>query len=93
MNNYMVGQLIRLTGVFKNASNVAADPDTVACKVRNPAGTITSHSPTKSSTGNYYYDLTIPADGEGEWRYRFEGTGAITAADEDAFFVRDSSFD
>ena len=92
-NNYMVGQAVRLSAVFRNSAGTATDPDTITVKYRNPAGTITSATPTKDSTGNYHYDVTIPSDGHGEWLFRFEGTGAVTAADEAAFWVRDSAFD
>lgn len=92
-NNYMVGQAVRLSAVFSNSAGTAADPTTITCKVRNPAGTIASYTPTKDSTGNYHYDVTIASDGNGEWLFRFEGTGAVTAAEESSFWVRDSAFD
>ena len=91
--NYMVGQAVRLSAVFSNSAGTAADPTTITCKVRNPAGTIASYTPTKDSTGNYHYDVTIASDGNGEWLFRFEGTGAVTAAEESSFWVRDSAFD
>lgn len=98
-NNYMVGQAVRLSVAFKNASNVATDPTAVTVRYRNPAGTTTSKvygtdaEVIKDSTGNYHIDVSIASGQHGEWWHRWEGTGAITAADEAAFFVRNSLFD
>lgn len=90
-DEYLPGQVVTLTATIRNRAGTLVDPDTVTCKVKNPAGTISTYTPTKDSVGVYSYNLTVNASGE--WLYRFEGTGAATTSAETAFFVRDSAFD
>lgn len=94
-----IGDEVKMEVVFTNDSNVAADPTTVTLKVKNPAGTVTTYTyaggtVTKDGTGAYHKDFTIPSSGDsvGGWEYRYEGTGAVTAAVENVFDVRESSF-
>lgn len=94
-NQYYVGSKPRLAGDFK-LSGVYADPTTVTFKMRSPSGTTTTYvygtnaELVKSSTGQYYVDF--PVTEQGEWWYRFAGTGTVTAASEAFLVVKESHF-
>jgi hypothetical protein len=85
-STYDVGDLVRATATFTSLTGALTDPTTVVCTVKHPDASVTTSSNTKSSTGVYYSDITIDADGW--WYYRFAGTGTLVAAEEGSFFVR-----
>jgi len=87
-NVFAVGQRVRLSVAFADLSGTATDPTAVTLKVRNPGGVLMTKTyalaeVTKDSTGNYHYDLDV--DLAGTWYYRYNGTGALVAANEAAF--------
>lgn len=89
MNAYDVGDQVRVTATFKDLDGDAVDPTTVTVKYQKPGGsvvTVASESVTNSATGVYFTDLTID-NSPGVWRYRFEGTGALVAAEGGTFYV------
>ena len=92
-NTYDKGDLVRITGAF-TVAGTATDPTTVTLKILRPAGTsaltytYAAAEITKDSVGNYHKDITI--DTEGEWYYRWIGTGTVVSESEDYFFVRDA---
>lgn len=95
MNTYHSGQQIRLQTVF-DVDGALTDPTTITFKLRVPAGTVTTYiygtdaQLKRSSAGVYYVDyLTV---NEGEHSFRFIGTGACIAANEQKFIVLDSAF-
>lgn len=95
MNTFAAGQRVRLSVAFANAAGTAADPAEVTLKYRDPRGTIVTKTygaaeVTKDSTGNYHFDVDVSIPGR--WFYRYEGTGALVAADETAFSVENSVF-
>ena len=90
---YDIGDLIRVTGTFKNASSAAADPTKVYLDVQSPDGAIglSTYSAgttdiTKSAVGVYYKDL--PCTGQGLYEYRWHSTGTVHTAQEGYFNVR-----
>jgi hypothetical protein len=89
VNDYLIGNMVRLSAVFKDAADVAADPTTVSLVIKLRDGASETVTPTKDSVGNYHHDYT-PAS-EGAYFYRFAGTGAVTAATEGSFTVSESS--
>lgn len=86
MATHDIGDVVKLTGTFKNASGTLTDPDTVTLTVLEPDGTTSTPTASSSSTGIWTANVTI--DQSGTWRYRFEGTGAVVTAEEGAFDVR-----
>jgi hypothetical protein len=94
MNDYEIGDQIRLTAVFTDANGAAADPTTVTCSIRRTAGDSWSFaypgSVTKSATGTFSCDWTCSNDGI--YEYRWAGTGAVVAAGEAIFRVLKSAF-
>jgi len=90
---YDIGDQIRETVTFKNASSAVADPTAVKCHVEAPSGGVTSHiyavstgSIVRSSTGVYYLDITTT--GFGRYEVRWSGTGTVVASVEGWFSVR-----
>jgi hypothetical protein len=92
MNVYDIGDRVRLTASFTDASSVAADPTGITCQVSRrqiPNSTTTyvySSTITRTGAGVYYVEVTPSA--EGVWDYRFVGTGSVIAAGEGSFLVR-----
>lgn len=92
-STYDIGDLIRETGTFKNASSAAADPTKVYFSLQKPDGAIVlstyaagTTAVTKSGTGVYYKD--IPCTGSGIYEYRWHSTGTVFTASEGYFSVR-----
>lgn len=91
MNVYQKGDLVRVTGVFKDIAGTLIDPSTVQLKVTKPDGTTTTYafngSPavSKDSTGNYHVDASI--DQVGRWYYTWISTGTGQAAENGEFMV------
>lgn len=81
-NTYQVGDLVRITGTWTDADDVATDPSTVKAEYTDPTGNNTDLTVgggiTKSTTGVYYYDIDV--DEAGTWYYRFYGEGGGSSA-------------
>lgn len=68
-----VGETVELTASF-TLDGEPADPDTVTIQWRAPDGTISDPvNASRTSEGEFYYDLLL--DAAGEWRWEFTGTG------------------
>lgn len=92
---YHINQRVRLSAVF-TVGVVETDPSTITMKHRPQGGAITTlvfgvdSALQRSAQGRYFVDLKLTLDGS--WWYRFEGTGACEAAEENELFVRKSQF-
>lgn len=81
-----IGDTRRITGVFKNFSDVDTDPTTLRMKVRPPRAAAytlvygTDIEVVRDSAGNYRFDLAL--DRSGTWQWRWEATGAVAEAEE-----------
>lgn len=95
-NSYSFGNDVTVSAAFKNAAGVAADPDSVYCKITDPDGVVTTYhygvdaALVKDSTGNYH--VLVDANKAGSWSYRFYAIGTGKSADEGTFKVRHSNF-
>lgn len=96
VNSYDLGDQVRLTASFTNSDGTAIDPTVITVKYAAPDGSVTDLTydidlnVIREADGAYYVDFVPPA--AGTWRYRWEASGAVTAAAEGAFQVRRSSF-
>jgi hypothetical protein len=96
MNTYAYGSTVRIsTATAFTVGGVATDPTTVTLKIEEPDGTEVSYTYaaaqiTRASAGSYYKDVTV--DQAGTHTYRWVGTGAVAAVDEDSFYVLASVF-
>ena len=92
INVYDVGDVVRVSGAFTDADDVAADPSGVQFAYEGPDGVAetlvygTDAELVKASTGNYYVDLTPTT--AGDWHYRWIGTGTGAGAQLGQFSVR-----
>lgn len=89
-NIYDVGDVVTITGTFRDAGGNLVDPTTVTASVRDPAGAVTTPPVSRSSLGVYAF--TVEVDANGTWYYRLEGTGTNQSAAEGQFAVRESAF-
>lgn len=93
-NQYDLGDLIRLSATFKNASDVDTDPTTVTLRVRHNSGTPTTTYTYEASevsrlaAGQFYKDVTLSKSGT--WYYRWEGSGSVQQQEEKAIVIRSS---
>lgn len=92
------GSPFRVGAHFEDDTGTDVDPATITFKLRSPCGVETSYvygtddEITKSSTGDFYAEVT-PDEG-GRWQWRWESTGTNkTIAFEGSFLVQHSSFD
>lgn len=96
MSGYDVGDFVRITATFTDSDGIEADPTTVKCMYRHEYETATTltygidAALVKSGTGVYYVDLSLTKPGH--WFYRWEGTGAIQAADESVLTTNTTVF-
>ena len=95
-NTYDIGDLVRVSAVFKNASGEAADPTTVRVQYKNSAAGVlvsmlygTDSEVIKCATGEYYLDIEV--DQAGMWHYKWVGGGVVTAVEEGFFRVRETN--
>lgn len=96
INEYDRGDRVRLSAAFTDADGAPADPTTITLYVLDPTRTVTPYvypaavEMVRDALGAYHADLTLSL--EGPWYYRWTGTGAIVAAAEGRFHVRQSAF-
>lgn len=87
------GQVFRIqTTITTSSTNV--DPTGISLALQTPAGTTTTYSSsqlTRSSTGVYYYDYTLAAEGMHYYKWVTTGTGA--GAEDGQFRGLDTPFD
>ena len=96
LTGYDKGDKVRFSASFTDLIGNPADPTTVTVKIKDPAGRSTTYvylvdaEVVKDATGEYHIDIIITQTGI--WYQRWEGTGAIMAAEEDSITVRTSEF-
>jgi hypothetical protein len=89
-NSFLVGSYIRIQAAFRTSAGVLVNPTTVTLTVKDGAGTTvttTTASFIHPSIGIYYLDRTLVAAAPGTWTYKWVGTGAAIAVNEDTFTV------
>lgn len=96
VNSYDLGDQVRLSAVFTDADGVTVEPTVITVKYSDPTGDVTELTygvdvaVTQEAAGSYYVDF-VPSRA-GQWRYRWESSGTVTAAAEGVFQVKRSSF-
>jgi hypothetical protein len=88
-----IGDVARLRARFTDLAGAYADPTTVTATIRSPSGITTNYvvPPIVNDpalVGGFYLDLTL--NEAGLWTYKFIGTGAVVALDEETLRVRPS---
>lgn len=84
-NQYLLGNLVRLSATFKDFAGNYADPTSVSLSVKKLGGSTETPTVVKDAVGFYHFDyepLTA-----GTYYYRFNGTGDIIAAVEGEFTI------
>ena len=96
MNAYYPGQQVRVWAQFVAHDETPTDPTVVTLKYSDPTGAVTTltyeEDLTLSRVGVGEYQAEFIATRPGTWRYRWESSGAITAAAEGSFQVLRSAF-
>ena len=90
-NVYTIGEVARVSTVFRDQSGAYIDPTEVHLIVQDPTGFEAAKTPvTRDDTGHYHFD--VDADRPGRWYYRWYSLGTGKAADEGSFVVKESKF-
>jgi hypothetical protein len=85
------GDVRRVSGSFTNPAGVATDPTTISVRWRHHRGTETTWvygtdtQVVRDSAGVFHADIPITVSGL--YYYKFEGTGAVQAAEEGTFLA------
>ena len=91
---YVIGDLVRVKVTWTDVNDVPADPTTIVCRVKDPAGTVTVYTYAlgqviRESAGVYHYDVATGILG-GWWWYRWEAAGTVVGVEEGSFHVEGS---
>lgn len=93
VNTHDYGDLVRLTGTFRDAlTDALLDPTVVKVTIREPDGTTTTYQygvddeVVRSSLGVYYVE--VPIDQIGMHHYRWYSTGVGQASEQWKFNVQ-----
>lgn len=95
-SKFDVGDVTRISVVFKNLAGTVVDPTVVKISIKLPTDVVLEYTyligaeVIKDSTGTYHMDYPITIDGM--HYYKWTGTGAVYAAEESQFFVRITQF-
>jgi len=87
--SFIVGQTIRLDVTFRNPAQVLTDPASVTLTLQLPDNSQTVYTyggpgtVVRDSLGKYHQDITLAQTGE--YRFRWDGEGGISAIEEGAF--------
>lgn len=82
----LIGNIVALTGIFKNQDDENADPSTVILRIKKPDGSYEEDvTPSKTATGIYTYNYTPPTIGL--YFYEFIGTGVLVATMQEYFMA------
>lgn len=100
IKSYFLGAVVRLEAQFSDLPGVLTDPTTITFKILQPDPLILPQAVSyvfgvdaqlvRDSVGVYHVDWT--ADQDGDYCYRFEGTGAAQAVSERHFSVDEGCF-
>ncbi len=81
MTTYQLGETVRITATITDSGGSAADPSTTLIYIEKPDGSLAADGTamTKSATGSYYHDYTIPGETAGipgTYPYKIKATGS-----------------
>ncbi len=88
--SYTPGDTVRIEAVIKN-STTSLNATMINCTITFPNGTQEAHDMTATSTGNYYYDFTTPADLEGSYGVRVASLVEGVSQSKSIGFVAEST--
>ena len=86
-NIYNAGDAIILTATFRNADNALVDPTEVHLRIKRSSGEVDDLTPERQEMGVWRAMYSLAGKSQGEYQYRWVGTGAIQAAGQGAFYV------
>jgi hypothetical protein len=86
-NVYNIGDAVILTATFKDATGALADPTQVHIRVKGPSGQIDELIPENTDRGAWRATYSLIGKPQGEYHYRWAGTGAVQVAKEGVFYV------
>jgi hypothetical protein len=94
---YDIGDQVRLDAFFFSDAELTlpGDPTEITFRLRKPDGSLITakfgvgSTVVREDVGVYYALANL--DQDGHWHYRWEGTGAITSAEDGEFYVPPSA--
>ena len=88
INEYDIGDVVRLQGVFTSTNSTALTPSSVTVWVQAPSSTVlvvNTGSLINPTSGTYFTDIVVATTGV--WKYRIFSTGTGQTAEDDLFRV------
>jgi hypothetical protein len=93
MTAYDIGDAVTMRAAFATEAGVPTNPTDVTLRTLSPAGVEATYAlGSLTALGAGVYTKTISVAESGRWFYRWLGTGAVQAAEEGDFWVRESRF-
>jgi len=86
-NVYIVGDAVIFTATFKKADGELVDPSEIHLRVKRSSGEIDEPTPEKQSLGLWRATYSLIGKTQGEYQYRWTGTGAVQVVSQGAFYV------
>ena len=81
INVYQIGDLAQATAAYTDVNGDDVDPTGLSIAITDPTGTVTTYvygtdaELVKSSTGNYYVNISLTKGGDWRWKWTATGTG------------------
>lgn len=88
--SWVVGTTLTIRATCKDEDGQLADPGTLTLYVKPPTNDLLTPTPAQESLGVWKGQFT--PDEPGVWRFRWEGTGVVTAHEEGYLQVFPHSF-
>jgi len=86
-NVYNTGDAVIFTATFKTAAGDAADPSEVKLRIKRSSGEFDDLTPERQQAGIWRATYSLIGKTQGEYQYRWTGTGAVQVAAQGAFYV------
>ncbi len=89
-----VGDVAYIQNVFTNSGGTAVDPTSITLYLEPPVGGVGTYTYAAAQVqrlaeGTYYYNGTATMGGY--WQVRWTGDGAVIAASQSRYFVRETN--
>lgn len=91
---FVIGEVVRISVVFTDVEGTPTDPTDATLSVKTPDGEVEDITDSifndTTAVGAFYADYPITQAGDHYWRW--EGSGALVAANEGLFCGKQSQF-
>lgn len=92
-NQYDIGDVVRLSNIFRDTVPQDSDPNTIVVTLLKPGATSTTYSyagatVTRDSLGHFHVDVDTTGFTPGRYVHRWVTTGTPKTASEGEFYIK-----